>query len=586
MRLLRIAMFGGRVPRLAPRLLPDASAQQAMNTRLTSGELRPWWKPRVLASIALDRPKSVYRYMHNGVAKFLAFRRATSVVESALINDAFGRIYYSNADGFFVTTKADIDAGLPASAVGVPAPLLPAMAITPSGGTVTLTESRVYVATLVSKYGEESSPSAPILVSGAADGAWRVSGLDSLRYDATLYPNIKQLRVYRTITSNSGVDYRMAMEFAIDAVPAAANDTVDATVLASRPTMDSNAWSPPPLGLRGVISLPGGGLAGFKDRTVYLSEPYYPHAWPEEYQMAVDSDIVALGQFASALVIATVGRLGIAIGTTPDAMSLVKDGAMLPCLSADSLVSTRGAVLYASDEGLVSVSEAGADIATKAFLTRDEWARLSPRNIKGAVYEDRYLGFYSSSMGFAFAFSDPMTAWTDVQHPGVVAVVSDSTTSRTLLLVGQDVLEWEGDTDNPMSYSWRSRPMQATKPLNYGALQVRAAFDLVAESRPDAYPAVEGTIDDPLGPNTDGVNDGEPIDGPSAADVGNPAYSGVHVRLYADRQLRWQGMVRSEDVVRLPSGYKASEVELEISGSIPVFSVTVATTAKLLEQAP
>ena len=66
MGVLRIAMFGGRVPRLAPRLLPDTAAQQAMNTRLSSGELRPWWQPKRLATLSQRSPKSVYRYEHNG----------------------------------------------------------------------------------------------------------------------------------------------------------------------------------------------------------------------------------------------------------------------------------------------------------------------------------------------------------------------------------------------------------------------------------------------------------------------------------------------------------------------------------------
>lgn len=585
MAALRIDLFGGRIPRLAARRLPDSAAQQAMNTRLSSGELRPWWQPKVLTTLSI-KPKSVYRYLHDGVAKFMAFTRYTYVVESALINDAFDRVYYSDADGFFITTKADYEAGNPASVVGVPPPACPQFAVEATGGTSNTVETRVYVTTLVTKYGEESAPANLRTLSGNADGAWRLTGLNSLVYDSATYTNVAKLRVYRTLTSGTGVDYRMVEEFSIGAIPSSTLDSVESTVLASRPTMDTLAWSTPVEGLTGVIAMSGGFNAGFKGRTVYFSEPYYPHAWPEDYQLAVEDDIVALGTYGNTLVIATKGRVAVAVGTTPAAMSLVTDGKIAPCVSAQGLVSTSGAVLYPSYEGLVSVSDAGVQVITQAFMTRDEWMRLGPENIKGALYENRYLGFYSSSMGFSFQFDDPATAWTDVQHPGVNGVATDGVTGRTLLLAGKDVLEWEGDTDNPMAYSWRSKPFPLPKPVNFAVLQLRAAFGEVDESRPDAYPYPDDALDDELGINTSGVNEGEAVNGPAAVATDDPSYSGVLVSLYVNRTLRWQKMVRSEAPQRLPSGYKGDEVEIEMSGSVPVFSVAIATTAKELEAVP
>ena len=330
----------------------------------------------------------------------------------------------------------------------------------------------------------------------------------------------------------------------------------------------------------------GGFNAGFTGRTVHFSEPYHPHAWPEEYQIAVHDDIVGLGHYGNTLVIMTLGKVSMASGTTPDQMTLVTDAKNVPCLSAESIVSTVGTVLYASDEGLISVSNEGVQVVSRAFMTRDEWMRLSPSSLKGAVYENRYLGFYSDSMGFVFNWEDPSTAWTDVQHPDITDVATDATTSRTLLLSRNRVLEWDGDMYNPMAYAWRSKPLVIPKPANFGALQVRAAFDWVADSRPDAYPPVDPALDDPLGTNTSSINAGGAIDGPATNDPYDPAYSGVYVRVYGDKKLRWEGMVRSEDPVRLPSGYKADEWEVELTGSVPVFSCVVASTGKALEETP
>jgi hypothetical protein len=586
MTVLRIATFGGRIPRLVPRLLPDTAAQQAVNTRLSSGELRAWWKPKWLATLSIVRPQSVYRYLQDGVQKFIGFKRKTYAVESALVNDAFGRLYYSNEDGFWITTKADIQSNTAAVAAGVPAPIVNLFQVVASGGTDETAETRVYLTTLVSKYGEESAPSATNLVEGNADGVWRVNGLNSLIYDATKYPNITKLRLYRTITSDTGVDYRMAAEFLIGAVPATFVDNELASVISARPALISLAWDLPPSQLNGVISMPGGFLAGFKGRTLYFSEPYYPHAWPPDYQLAVQDDIVALGCFGNTVVIATKGRVSAAVGSHPALMTLILGQKVAPCVSADSMVSSSSAVLFASTEGLISVDSSGAALVTRAFLTKDEWDLFSPANIKAALYENRYLGFYSHTLGFSFQFDDPNTAWTDVQHQNVTAVAQDLTTGRTLLLAGADVLEWNGDTNNSDEYSWKSKPFQLAKPANFGVFQLRGAFDKVDAGRPDVYPLTDITIGDPLGNNEIGLNEVTAIDGPTDAKTDDPAYSCVLFRVYADKKLVYECPVNSEAIGKLPSGYKANEYEVEVTGSVPIYSITLASTAAELAQVP
>jgi hypothetical protein len=58
------------------------------------------------------------------------------------------------------------------------------------------------------------------------------------------------------------------------------------------------------------------------------------------------------------------------------------------------------------------------------------------------------------------------------------------------------------------------------------------------------------------------------------------------VKVYGDGVLRWVGNIASEDPVRLPSGYKAVLWEFEVQGVSPLFSLTVADTAKALEMLP
>jgi hypothetical protein len=74
-----------------------------------------------------------------------------------------------------------------------------------------------------------------------------------------------------------------------------------------------------------------------------------------------------------------------------------------------------------------------------------------------------------------------------------------------------------------------------------------------------------------------------PINGPAVL-VHEGTQGTVHVKLYGDGLLRWEGDITSERPYRLPSGYKAVKWEIEISGDTPLFSCVVATTAKELEQ--
>lgn len=583
---LRIALFGGRVPKLEPHLLPDTAAQQATNCKLSSGSLRPWWKPAKVGDLPFAGARSVYRYLHDGVRKLLAFRNHTTVTESALVNDSHGRIYYSDDTGFYITTKDDIAAGLPASRVGVPSPVTGTLQVHTQGGNSNTVETRVYAATLVSKYGEESAPGRTFTASGSADGLWQIKNLDQLYYDAGLYPNVEKVRLYRTISSGTGTDYRMVEEWVIGDQPALYNDVKTASEIASAFAMSSLGWAPPPDELQGVIAVSGGFNAGFYGRTVCFSVPYYPHSWPEDYRLNVDDDIVGIGYFDNTVVILTTGPVAYALGTQPDAMTLIRNGQVAPCLSARSIASTTGAVLFASTEGLYMVSSAGVQNISQAFVTKDEWSQLNPSQLIGAVYETKYLGFYSDSLGFSFQFDDPTTAWTDVQLQGITAVITDRTSNRILLAVGTEAVEWDGATNTPLTYSWRSKPLQLPKPSNFGALQLRGAFLRQDPGRPVNAPLPDPLLDDPLGYGQTGVNAVAPVDGPAAVDNYDPNYRSVYVRVFGDGELVWSGRIADEAPERLPSDNKCHQWEVELTGSVPVTSVALATTFKALEEVP
>lgn len=601
---LRITNFGGSVPKLGARVLPDNMAQFAINAKLYSGELRPYWKPKLLATLSTPaNPQDVYHFQYNGNDYYTGFTVPTDVVRAPLINDAYNRVYFTNTTGAFVTTQAALAAG------GSPAPYLlglPQPTFSPStgptivvtGGTVSLTETRVYTWVYVSGFGEESQFSVVVSATGPADGTWTITGINTLVSQLVTYPNIVSLRMYRTVTGNASVVYRWVEDFPIGSLPATTVDSVTDVTLSTNFQATSQTFIPPPSGLLGLIASPNGWLAGFVGRTVYFSQPYYPHAWPQQYELAVEDPIVGLGIYESNLCVMTTGRPYIINGTVPGAMTLTKVNKVLPCENKRSIVSTLDQVCYASYEGLVSINDTiGIGVVSTPYTTKDEWqTNYSPSTIMAQWYEGRYLAFYSTgsnetALGFILGFDDPNNGFVNLQYPDVTAIQADYVTGQVLMIVGQQLYQFDGAEPSALTYDWRSKQFVVPKPQNFGVIQLRGNFNASQVTPPPAPPAPPTTpwSINALGASAlaaSGAINSWPIDGPGYVNEVVIVDNTVSVKIYGDYVLRWAGVIASENPVRLPSGFKASVWEMELAGDVFVWSATLANTGADLATVP
>lgn len=594
---IRVTLFGGIIPRLSDRGLPDNAAQFALNAKLYSGELRAWNTLKELGTLSISNAKTVFHYFHGGSDRYLAFDVYTNVVKAPLVNETLGRLYWTNQNGAFINTTTRIVAAQPPYKLGVPAPT-GTFTVVPTLGTNDTAESRVYLATVRTAWGEESAPGVPVSVNGNADGTWTVNGLNTLTIDTANYPNITHLSLWRTITSATGVDYRFVADWPVGARPASYVDNVSATTLSAAFALPSLGWDLPPPGLLGAISVAGGFLAGFVGRTVYLSVPYQPHAWPEDYQFAVDDDIVGLGTFGNTIVVCTKGRAFVLFGPAPEAMTLQKLEGVQPCLSARSIVSTTGGVMYASTDGLVIVdgSSGRGQIISRQWVTKDEWlANFAPTLQMSSVYQDRYFSFYSSQLGFTIGFDDPVTGFTELQQEGVQSVDLDSLTGQTLVTIGNKVYEWDGNANDALVYTWKSKPFLQNRPTNFGVIQLRGSF--VGSGSDIPPPVAQGLGGYSLNSQRMGGGKspstlGGSLNGPPAwlalGLAPAPPATGptVAVKVYCDGQLRWFGAIGDEEPHRLTSGYKGVLWEVEVQGESPLFSITLCETAKGLAALP
>lgn len=181
----RINTFSGEMPKIVPPLLPQGAAQTAKNLRLTSGRIDAVYSPLTVPGVATQTGtiKSVYRMYDIAGNSFWLNWANTDVdfCKGPVTGDTTFRSYFTadiyepRATNLALATSA---APYPTAwyVLGVTPPTT-GLTCTPSGGTAPV-ETRAYVYTFVTQWGEESAPSpASTPVSGNINGTWALSAM-------------------------------------------------------------------------------------------------------------------------------------------------------------------------------------------------------------------------------------------------------------------------------------------------------------------------------------------------------------------------------------------------------------------------
>lgn len=258
--------------------------------------------------------------------------------------------------------------------------------IVPSA-TVRRTETRSYIYTYVTDWGEESAPSPPsLLITMDANDTFTVN-ISPPSFGAP-YGTVTHWRLYRSTSSNTGASFNYVTEVAIDEL------TFDDGLLAEelQEPCQTATWIEPPADLIGLTGMPNGILVGFREGTNILcfSEPYHPYAWPEEYQHALQHNLVALGTFGQTCVALTEGTPVYASGADSASMALQVTESPQACISKRSAVSTEGGVLWASPDGICAADSTGVKVLTLQHYSKEDWQALGLENSFAAVSEGRY----------------------------------------------------------------------------------------------------------------------------------------------------------------------------------------------------
>lgn len=623
---LTFQQFSGIAPRIAPRLLSATLAQEALDVKLWSGELRPHYADEILQYIP-SNIQSIYRYKwKNKTYNWLMWPTDTKVAKGPVYDDENNRIYFMNPDGFFVTDSSLLEDrdytnglgenGTPYYTAGIPRVGYGIMSVSGTGsGDI---EARSYIVCYVRQWpdgtidvGKSSEPYATSWDANARRtidvrpgqtvkvSVGNISDTDSAK------TGVNKVYIYRSeVTSSGQALYSYVDQFDINPSHVTNNPNATWNTGGWYEYLDKKAntqlgeacpsiyWDPPVEGLKGLVSLQNGLFAAYKDSTVYVSDWNAPHAWPYEHTVTIDYPIVGLGSFGNTIVVCTEAAPVLIVVQDPTNPTIKAIQENCPCVSADSIVNTRNGVIFASQNGLVLINSTSPTFITEKLLTQDEWLPLHPESLKGAFLNNTYYGFFTNptdtAAGFIFDLDSYTysTAYNSIVSSGMVyttqhakVVYNDIEQSQLYVCYPLEngtqysLCSFASDSRINKSFRWRSKVNVSPQGLfNLSAARVMMTSQSSQKENEHIW---EGKL---TGSSLAArVMDGEPINGWCKTNELELADATVF-NYYVDGELKYSREVKDSKPFRLPSGFRGETIEVEVKSNAYIHSITLASS--------
>lgn len=623
---LTFQQFSGIAPRIAPRLLPATLAQEALDVKLWSGELRPHYADEILQYIP-SNIQSIYRYKwKNKKYNWLTWPYETRVAKGPVYDDENNRIYFMNQGGFFVTDSSLLEdrdytngldeSGTPYYTAGIPRAGYNIMSVSGSGsGDI---EARSYIVCYVRQWpdgtidvGKSSEPYATSWDAAARrtidvrPGQTVKIAVGNISDTDIAKTGVNKVYIYRSeVTSSGQALYSYVDQFDINPSHVTNNPNATWNTGGWYEYLDKKAntqlgeacpsiyWDPPVDGLKGLVSLQNGLFAAYKDSTVYVSDWNAPHAWPYEHTVTIDYPIVGLGSFGNTIVVCTEAAPVLIVVQDPTNPTTKAIQENCPCVSADSIVNTRNGVIFASQNGLVLINSTSPTFITEKLLTQDEWLPLHPESLKGAFLNNTYYGFFTNptdtAAGFIFDLDSYTysTVYNSIVSSGMVytthhakVVYNDIEQSQLYVCYPLEngtqysLCSFASDSRINKSFRWRSKVNVSPQGLfNLSAARVMMTSPSSQKENEHIW---EGKL---TGSSLAArVMDGEPINGWCKTNALELADATVF-NYYVDGELKYSREVKDSKPFRLPSGFRGETIEVEVKSNAYIHSITLASS--------
>lgn len=581
MAYFKLITFGGKAPRVSPRLLADNLAQTATDVNLESGRLVPVKDNSAInpssgvSTLANTTKQTIFKYT-DSPERWLQFDEDVDVVRGPIAGDTNDTIYWSG-QSFPRMGRSDIILGsapypnafyrlgipaptaAPTVAVAAPTTINATVTTANGSGVITVTTASVhgaavgdtmtlvsfgatngltadeingdfkivsvpstttltvatsgsatgsgasssvtdgssfggpsdadldfetsYVYTFVSAYGEEGPPSAASTVITTDDNQnVSLSNLKTSHSNSNI--NLLKKRIYRSNTGSNTTQFQFVAELALSATTY--TDISKNSELAE--VIPSSTWIGPPDDdtalypdgpMKGLCALPGGVFAGFTGKRICFSEPFLPHAWPANYRLAIEEEIVGMKVVSNGVLVTTKSVPYLVTGSGPDTMTAIRIESSQANLNKRSIVDMGPFVIYASPDGLIAAEGTTVRNLTEGIITSGQWqASYYPTTITGFLWEQRYVGFYSTGSGFGGFIFDPRvgdgTSFVDLDAGGLIrGGHTDPDDSQLYLIITNTIKKFQGSNTN-LTFNWKSKEYVMPKPISMGFVKVEA----------------------------------------------------------------------------------------------------------------
>lgn len=368
---------------------------------------------------------------------------------------------------------------------------------------------RFYVYTFVNLFGEESSPSDPsVLTTVDLTQNASLSGLGSYLGGSIyvvgdtvligvnpfeciethlappsiddskfieLLTQINFKRVYRTVYSDTGVEFKLVAE-----INSTQNSFVDE--LEDKDTSDvltTQIFDMPPKEMEGLTSL-GTFLAGFSNKdnahTVHFSVENRPHAWPSTFDITVDAKIIGINKIGNSLVAMTDEGPVEFRGYRPQSMQQVRSPIRQSLTNRLASTQGEGFMYWASPDGICMMSPGGGvRIITDNYYLKEQWQALEPENMKFFLYDRRLMISTSSNIpNLIFNLDDRRSAFTNFEQDWFIAGGRYNEFEDAFFFIDdQSIYQWNVGRKN-LTMTWQSKDFRLSQPVQWTCARIWA----------------------------------------------------------------------------------------------------------------
>lgn len=329
-----------------------------------------------------------------------------------------------------------------------------------------------YVFTCVNIYNEEGPPSPPT-VATFSPSVKRTIGATIPPFGQ--YVPIKEIRVYRT--QNGGTSDEYFFSFSIPAIGQSgvvnSLDSVPAAML--NEPIKSHNYYPPNQNLKGLRNVGNGILAAWFGNELWFSDAYKPWSWPPSYMKNFGWPIVGAEVQGTGLLVTTLGNPYAVFGITPDSMTSDKLNIDQAGVSKWAIASVSGRMIYASNDGLVTVNGGHGSLnESQFFFTREVW-RDKYQNHLGTMQFAKYDGallVFSRNGGFTpFLIRLDEAEGAMSELPGLIAhsVFYLVTTDGLYVTNGNALYQFGGGVAK--AFKWQSKLFRPAAPTSYSSVE-------------------------------------------------------------------------------------------------------------------